>query len=111
MKRCGGCGQNIRKATLVFMSDGKGGLARKRIGSCCAGRAVPLLVGSIEASRCPCGAPATTCTPCARDADKRDLKKLLKAAVEKLRKLARAYPGERGEALEQAADVVEGGDL
>lgn len=91
MKRCSACGKTIRAGTMIFASDGKGGLARKRVGKCCAQLAVPLLVGTIEASRCACGSPATTCTGCSRDADRAEPGKVLAGALKRLRGIVRGY--------------------
>jgi hypothetical protein len=112
MKRCSGCGKQIRSGSMIFASDGKGGIARKRVGPCCSSRAVPLLVGSIEASRCKCGAPASTCVACVRDEEKADPKKRFAKAIEKLRSIAKVY-GNSGRQLgiEQAADILEAGDF
>ncbi len=113
---------------MIFASDGKGGIARKRVGPCCSAKAIPVLVGSIEASRCKCGAPASTCVACVRDGEKSDPKKLLANAIKKPRgivKAKNAYPngGEvhgspeacsyNGEidGLTQAIDILEGGDF
>ncbi len=128
MKRCSGCGKQIRSGSMIFASDGKGGIARKRVGPCCSSKGVLMLVGSIEASRCKCGAPATTCVGCVRDADKANPKKVLIGALRKLRGIVRAklahpnggevhgspeacsYNGEI-DGLTQAIDILEGGDF
>jgi hypothetical protein len=120
MKRCGACGKQIRSGTMIYASDGKGGLARKRLGKCCAALAVPVLVGGIEAARCKCGSPATSCVGCVRDAERADPKKLLSGAITKIRNTAKAYARTGAgdtevdqliAGLNQAADILEGGDF
>ena len=126
MSRCGGCGKAVRAARMIYVSDGRGGLARKRVGRCCIGKAVTILAGAIEGGRCACGAPATTCIGCARDGEKKDAKKTWAPAAKKLRTLAALYrksPGAasvsgdegfadgRAAGLEQAADLLEAGDF
>lgn len=95
---------------MIYCANDKGGLSRKRVCKKCAKQAVPTLAGTIEAGRCACGKPATTCLGCAQSKDKRDVARLVLDAVKKLRGLARSYPGsERADGLNQAADVIEAG--
>lgn len=118
-KSCGACGKSYRSGTLVYSSDGKGSMKRTRVCGGCAKQTLPILIGTIEAGRCDCGKPMTTCLGCARDAEKTDLKKQLEKAVKKIRGLAKAYEGRnltneamaRAEGLRQAADVLESGEF
>lgn len=96
MRRCGGCGKQYRTGTMIFVSDGAGGLTRKRVGPCCAGRAVPVLVGSFEASRCKCGKPAVQCVICGVDGEKKGARLPLMEAETKIRNVAKAYKATHG---------------
>lgn len=113
VKRCGGCGKAYRTGTMIYVADGAGGIARKRVGSCCASRAVPVLVGTIEAGRCKCGAPATVCGGCGVDDAKKAARAPMAPAVAKLRGLLIAYGADSaaGPGLELAINVLEGEDF
>lgn len=122
--KCGGCHKAVRKTSLVWVKDGNGGVKQKRLGACCSKDAVLLLVGSISGTACKCGKPATTCVGCARDGEKKDAQKVLKAAVEKLRGILKAKRATRpadpsdgdfvegtAAGLEQAIEFLEAGDF
>lgn len=112
--RCGGCSKQVRKTSIVYVSDGAGGFARKRLGACCAKNAVTLLAGGIESSACKCGKPATTCVGCARDGEKKDTSTALDALAKRLKGLIVAYtrgmpdPNDDGEGFAYEAGRVEG---
>ncbi len=106
--RCGICARVVRKTTLVHAPGEGGKLRRVRACASCAARGITVvpLGGS---TKCGCGALASLCAGCATDRNKSELRKVVAPAAEKLRQLAKAYPNERGEGIEQAADFLESG--
>lgn len=111
--RCGGCKKVVRKTKLVMTSDGAGGMKQRRLGACCSKNAVLLLAGSVEGVACKCGAPATTCTGCARDAAKTDARAPFAKAIEKMNGLMKAYgpASPKRDGLQLAINLLEGGDF
>lgn len=109
--KCGICNRGgLRRTTLVHAPNAEGILKRVRACASCASRAITI-VPSGGATRCACGALATKCEACIEKANARDLSLILAPFVKRLRGLARAYPGERGEGLNQAADIIENGEV
>jgi hypothetical protein len=106
--KCGLCVRVVRKTTLVHAPDETGKLRRVRACSSCASKGITIVpIGGVV--RCACGELAKVCANCASDKSKRDVRKLVAPIVDKLRALAKAYPNDRGEGIEQAADYLESG--
>lgn len=109
--RCGICTRVVRKTSIVHAPDIRGALVRKRACASCASCAIVVVpIGGATRCACGCGAPATYALGCAADRMTSDRRKLLAPFVARLRKLAVAYPGERGEGLTTAADLLERGE-
>lgn len=107
--RCGVCRRVVRKTTLVNVPS-NGGLRGARACAECMKLAVVIVpLGGV--TPCACGRPATKCGICAHDAERKDARRMVQPFVERLRRLARAYPGERGEGIEQAADLIDSGEV
>ena len=117
-KRCAGCGDVYRKGKIALVRDDKdaSGWRRARVCSHCAFSALRIVSGSV--TRCACGAPASTCAPCANKREPRTRAEMLKSAVKKLRGFAKAYRAAntheenvRADAFEQSANLLESGDF
>jgi len=111
MSKCGACGDPCRKTQIAHVADPEGGLTRKRVCNDCFAGALHIVTHVTHVTK---GVGE-------KEIQRREAREIVQAAVKKLRGMAKAYKPQgqpkdaategRIDGLEQAADVLEGGEF